>query len=166
MTRRRSAGQATKSHSQRFGFAGCDSVSFGDVVNDLLVADRGCAFNPGLRTARKAIPCPPGATSFRQLRGFRSGDWPTERSATMSKQKRGRGQLRYYPRSLFSPDRSRIPTESHKYKTFGHWRRDIHNAQTGGGMDRDALQRIAIRVAVAEVGNRQGVRLWRTEWMI
>jgi len=52
--------------------AGCDSFSFDEVVNHLFVANHRCSAYPGLRSARKASQRSPGATSFRQLRGFRN----------------------------------------------------------------------------------------------
>ena len=46
------------------------SASIREVVNRLLVAQRRCTIIPGLRSACKASQRSPGATSFRQLRGF------------------------------------------------------------------------------------------------
>ena len=54
------------------GLAGCDSLSFDEVVNHLFVANHRCSCNPGLRSARKASQRSPGATTFRRLRGFRN----------------------------------------------------------------------------------------------
>jgi hypothetical protein len=52
------------------GVGGCDSASIIGLANLSLVAYRDCHTVPGLRSARKASQRSPGATFFRQLRGY------------------------------------------------------------------------------------------------